>query len=116
MAKMWAGRTGGITEKLADDFNSSIRFDCKMTTNGTLLDEAFLERAREAEMVIGLSFDGKAQDVCRRYADKNKSPTSAVVEKNAKMLLKYIPNSVAMMTFAASSLRSKPRLLKYFTP
>ena len=27
---MWAGRTGGITEKLADDFNSSIRFDCKM--------------------------------------------------------------------------------------
>ncbi len=30
MAKMWAGRTVGITEKLADDFNSSIRFDCKM--------------------------------------------------------------------------------------
>ena len=30
MAKMWAGRTGGITEKLADDFNSSIRVDCKM--------------------------------------------------------------------------------------
>ena len=30
MAKMWVGRTGGITEKLADDFNSSIRFDCKM--------------------------------------------------------------------------------------
>ncbi|MBR5322285.1 MAG: argininosuccinate lyase [Clostridia bacterium] len=30
MAKMWAGRTGGVTEKLADDFNSSIRFDCKM--------------------------------------------------------------------------------------
>jgi len=30
MAKMWEGRTGGITEKLADDFNSSIRFDCKM--------------------------------------------------------------------------------------
>ena len=27
---MWAGRTGGITEKLADDFNSSIRFDSKM--------------------------------------------------------------------------------------
>jgi len=30
MAKMWAGRTDGATEKLADDFNSSIRFDCKM--------------------------------------------------------------------------------------
>ena len=30
MAKMWAGRTAGETEKLADDFNSSLRFDCKM--------------------------------------------------------------------------------------
>ena len=30
MAKMWAGRTAGQTEKLADDFNSSLRFDCKM--------------------------------------------------------------------------------------
>ncbi len=30
MAKMWAGRTAGITDSIADDFNSSIRFDCKM--------------------------------------------------------------------------------------
>ena len=30
MAKMWAGRTDGITEKLADDFNSSIHFDSRM--------------------------------------------------------------------------------------
>ena len=30
MAKMWAGRTNGITEKIADDFNSSIHFDCRM--------------------------------------------------------------------------------------
>ena len=30
MAKMWAGRTDGVTEKLADDFNSSIHFDCRM--------------------------------------------------------------------------------------
>ena len=30
MAKMWAGRTDGVTEKIADDFNSSIHFDCKM--------------------------------------------------------------------------------------
>ena len=27
---MWAGRTDGTTEKIADDFNSSIRFDCRM--------------------------------------------------------------------------------------
>ena len=30
MAKMWAGRTDGTVNKLADDFNSSIHFDSKM--------------------------------------------------------------------------------------
>ena len=30
MAKMWAGRTDGTTEKIADDFNSSIAFDSRM--------------------------------------------------------------------------------------
>ncbi len=30
MAKMWAGRTDGVTDQIADDFNSSISFDSKM--------------------------------------------------------------------------------------
>ena len=30
MAKMWAGRTAGETDRIADDFNSSIRFDSRM--------------------------------------------------------------------------------------
>ena len=30
MAKLWAGRTDGVTDQLADDFNSSIHFDCRM--------------------------------------------------------------------------------------
>ncbi len=30
MAKMWAGVTSGVTDSIADDFNSSIRFDSKM--------------------------------------------------------------------------------------
>ncbi len=30
MAKMWAGVTAGNTNQLADDFNSSIHFDCRM--------------------------------------------------------------------------------------
>lgn len=30
MGKMWAGRTDGSTDKIADDFNSSIRFDSRM--------------------------------------------------------------------------------------
>ena len=27
---MWAGRTSGVTDSIADDFNSSIHFDCRM--------------------------------------------------------------------------------------
>ena len=30
MAKLWQGRTNGITNQLADDFNSSISFDSRM--------------------------------------------------------------------------------------
>ena len=30
MEKMWAGRTAGVTDSLADELNSSIRFDCRM--------------------------------------------------------------------------------------
>ena len=30
MAKLWAGVTAGITDPVADDFNSSIRFDSRM--------------------------------------------------------------------------------------
>ena len=30
MAKMWTGRTDGVTDKIADDFNSSIAFDSRM--------------------------------------------------------------------------------------
>lgn len=30
MAKMWAGRTTGQTDQVADDFNSSLHFDCRM--------------------------------------------------------------------------------------
>ena len=31
MEKLWAGRSVGNIDKVADDFNSSIRFDSKMT-------------------------------------------------------------------------------------
>lgn len=30
MSKLWAGRTSGATDLIADDFNSSIRFDCRL--------------------------------------------------------------------------------------
>ena len=59
MAKMWAGRTDGVTEKLADDFNSSIRFDSRMyrqditgsMTHAAMLAAQGIIGSREAEIL-----------------------------------------------------------------
>ncbi len=71
-------------------------FGCKMTTNGTLLDEKFLARAKEFDMGIGLSFDGIGQDVARRFPDGSSS--FALMEEKARLLLKFLPKSVALIT------------------
>ncbi|MBQ8719671.1 MAG: argininosuccinate lyase [Clostridia bacterium] len=47
MEKMWAGRSDGATDKIADDFNSSIHFDSKMykqDIRGSLEHAAMLAR------------------------------------------------------------------------
>ena len=61
MAKMWAGRTDGATEKIADDFNSSIRFDRRMykqDIQGSMAHAAMLAQqgiitAADADALIG---------------------------------------------------------------
>ncbi len=64
MAKMWAGRTDAVTDRLADDFNSSIHFDKRMyreDITGSMAHAAMLGKAGiitegEAEALIeGLS-------------------------------------------------------------
>ena len=87
------------------------QIEYKMTTNGTLLDEEFLERAVEAKIGIGLSFDGLAQDVCRIFADG--SPTSKVVEEKAKLLLKYVPSAMALATIAPDAVPDYSDSVKY---
>lgn len=77
---------------------TGIKFDCKMTTNGTLLDEEFIKRAVKANLGIAVSFDGKAQDVCRIFVGGK--PTSSVVEEKAKLLLKLMPDAYALATIA----------------
>lgn len=60
MAKMWAGRTDGVTDKIADDFNSSISFDSRMykqDITGSMAHAAMLAKqgiiaADEAETLI----------------------------------------------------------------
>ena len=61
MAKMWAGRTDGLTDSLADDFNSSIGFDCRMykqDITGSMAHAAMLAACNiitsdEADTLIG---------------------------------------------------------------
>ena len=64
MSKMWAGRTSGVTEKIADDFNSSIHFDCRMYAqdiSGSMVHAAMLakqgiiSKADSEELIDGLS-------------------------------------------------------------
>ena len=64
MAKMWAGRTDGNTEKIADDFNSSIRFDSRMyrqditgsMAHATMLAaQGIISKADADELIDGLS-------------------------------------------------------------
>ena len=84
MAKMWAGRTSGVTDSAADDFNSSIRFDCRLYREdiaGSMAHAAMLSAKgiitqAEADALIDglqgvlddldhgdLEFDWKAEDI-----------------------------------------------------
>ena len=84
MAKMWAGRTAGNTDRLADDFNSSIHFDSRMykqDITGSMAHAAMLGAkgiitAEEADTLITglegiladldsgkLAFDMSAEDI-----------------------------------------------------
>ena len=84
MAKMWAGRTEGKVDKLADDFNSSIHFDCRMyrqDISGSMAHAAMLAArgiisAQDADALIEglegiladlesgeLSFDMSSEDI-----------------------------------------------------
>ena len=90
---------------------TGIAFECKMTTNGTLLDEEFILRAKEAKMGIGLSFDGTAQDICRFFAGGK--PTSKVLEEKARLLLSHMPDSAALATIAPQAVPFYAESVKY---
>lgn len=71
-----------------------VRF--KMTTNGTLLDEAFLQFADDHDLEIALSHDGLLQD--RQRLTRDGRPTLQRLEPVVDLLLKYQPNAVALQT------------------
>ena len=79
MAKMWAGRTSGETDKLADDFNSSIRFDSRMyeqDIKGSMAHAAMLS----AQKIISEEDAGKIIDGLQTILDDLKSGALAIDE------------------------------------
>lgn len=84
MDKLWAGRTNGATNSLADDFNSSIHFDCRLyheditgsMAHAAMLAERGIISQQDADDLIyglqdimsdldsgALEFDPRAEDI-----------------------------------------------------
>ena len=84
MAKMWAGRTSGEVDRIADDFNSSIHFDSRMYRQdikgsmahaAMLSHQGLLTEKESDELIAGLegilsdlesgalSFDWQCEDI-----------------------------------------------------
>lgn len=84
--------------------NSKAYFHYKVTTNGTLLDHAFLDFAKESELQVSLSIDGNraAHDTFRKFPDGSSS--FDLIEKKAALLLSYQPYAKALMTVTPESL------------
>ncbi len=84
MAKMWAGRFGKETDRLVDDFNTSLPFDCRLyreditgsMAHAKMLGKQGIIEASEAEKIVeglqgilndmengGIGFDSDAEDI-----------------------------------------------------
>lgn len=83
----------------------------KMTTNGTLLTEEILQFIRREKIGIGLSFEGLAQDTCRRFRDG--SGSFACVSEKAEMLLQYQPDACVLMTVAPQAVPQYAESVRY---
>jgi uncharacterized protein len=73
-------------------------FHFKITTNGLLLDDAFVDYAKKHSLFIALSLDGSAAAHDMHRVDLAGMGTSGRVEANAKKLLLQFPYAPVMMT------------------
>lgn len=67
-----------------------------ITTNGLLLDESFMELAKEHNIRVALSHDGLLQDEQRVFPSG--AGTAALLEPKIDLVLRYQPDAVAMLT------------------
>ena len=81
------------------------RFHYKITTNGLLMDDAFLRYSLEHEVFIALSFDGiRAAHDANRVTHSGES-TFDETEQKAKDLLSFRPNAPVLKTVSPDSVR-----------
>lgn len=90
---------------------TGIKFKSRMTTNGVLLDDKFIELAKKYNVTVDLSFDGLAQNICRHMADG--SDSFELIEANAKKLLKANPKAYALLTIAPQAAEVFCESIKY---
>ena len=83
--------------------NGAGPFHYKVTTNGTLLDDAFLESSRRYEIFVALSFDGVRAAHDRNRVTKDGRGTFDAVEDAARRLLRARPYAPVMMTVAPNT-------------
>jgi uncharacterized protein len=84
------------------------RFHFKITTNGVLLDNAFLKFSTENDIMVAMSFDGvsQAHNQHRRFPDG--SPTYDI-------LLKRLENLLAMRPYACILMVVNPDTVQHFS-
>ncbi len=77
---------------------SNVLFTYRATTNGTLVDDRFIERCKTAGLRLALSIDGTmdAHDKHRRFY--NGGTTFEEVARIGKVILRELPDTIAMLT------------------
>ncbi len=85
-------------------YKDTVKFFCEnirarefvITTNGTLLDEAFIKWCADRGVIINMSHDGK--ECIQRGADRD------LLDTNLKLLLKYQPETLVQLVYTQETL------------
>lgn len=93
--------------------NNDVKFSFKINTNGYLLDDEFLEFAKKNDFYFCYSIDGNksAHDINRVMVDG--CGTFDRVEENAKKILEYKFNNIAMMVVNRNNIEMLYESVKY---
>jgi uncharacterized protein len=95
------------------EHNSGPRFHFKLTTNGLLLDESFLDFALENDVLIAVSYDGTPEVHDRHRKRPGGAPSAARIEKRLRMLLMARPYASVMMVVNPDTAKALPDSVEY---